>query len=207
MAMLMDLKVEAFVKETASPSPVPGGGSVSALAGALAAALSAMVAALTLGKKGYEGVEKEMAQLHSAAMALKQELMQAVDLDAMAYDTFLSALKLPKTTRAEEETRGLEMQAAIRKICDVPLSIARSALAVLHLAAAVIEKGRKDIVTDAAVAVFLSRAALRGALYNVKFNLRSVKDTAYIQECLRLAEEMETDAAEKEKRVLAAIGL
>jgi methenyltetrahydrofolate cyclohydrolase len=205
--MLMDLKVEAFIKETAVASPVPGGGSVSALAGALAAALSAMVAALTMGKKGYEGVEKEMAYLLSRAGVLQQELTQAVDLDAMAYDTFLLASKLPKTTPAEEETRRREMQAAIKRICDIPLSIARSALEVLHLAAAAAEKGRKDIVTDAAAGVLLSRAALRGALYNVKFNLRSLKDVSYVQESLRQVVEMEKESEEKEKRVLGAIGL
>lgn len=205
--MLIDLKIDAFIKETATPSPVPGGGSVSALAGALAAALSAMVAALTLGKKGYDEVEDDMKNLLSRASVLQQELTQAVDLDAKAYDTFLAALKLPKTTPAEAETRQREMQVAVRHICDVPLAIARSAFAVLDLAATAAGKGRKDIVTDAAVAVLLSRAAVRGALYNVRFNLRSLKDPVYVQEILREVEAMETDAAEKENRVLAATGL
>lgn len=205
--MLTDLNVEAFVQKTASASPVPGGGSVSALAGALAAALSAMVAALTIGKKGYEGVEKEMETLRSEADALQQTLTRAVDLDAMAYDTFLSALKLPKTTPEEAQLRQREMQAAIKKISEVPLGIAKSALGVLELAVAVAARGRKDVVTDAAVAVLLSRAAVRGSLYNVKFNLRSLKDAAYVQETLVQAAEMETAAAEKEKSVLALIGL
>jgi methenyltetrahydrofolate cyclohydrolase len=205
--MLIDLKVDAFIKEAAAASPVPGGGSVSALAGALAAALSAMVASLTLGKKGYEAVDKEMEMLLSRASVLQQTLTQAVDRDAMAYDTFLSALKLPKTTSSEKDMRQRELQAAIRRISEVPLEIANSALAVLHLAAAAAGKGRSDIVTDAAVAVLLSRAALRGALYNVKFNLRSLRDAAYVQESLRQVEEMEKEAEEKEKSVLAAIGL
>jgi formiminotetrahydrofolate cyclodeaminase len=205
--MLIDLKVGAFIKETAAASPVPGGGSVSALAGALAAALSAMVASLTLGKKGYEAVDEEMGMLFSRASVLQQTLTRAVDRDAMAYATFLSALKLPKTTAAEKDTRQRELQAAIRKISEVPLGIAGSALEVLHLAAAAAGKGRKDIVTDAAVAVLLSRAAVRGALYNVKFNLRSLKDDAFVQESLCRVEEMEKEADEKEKSVLAAIGL
>jgi formiminotetrahydrofolate cyclodeaminase len=205
--MLIDLKIEAFVKQTASASPVPGGGSVSALAGALAAALSGMVAALTLGKKGYEAVETEMETLLSKAGVLRHELTQAVDLDAMAYDTFLSALKLPQTTPAEKEARRQELEAAKKRICDVPMGIASTALEVLDLAAMAAGEGRRDIVTDAAVAVLLSRAALRGSLYNVKFNLRSVTDVSYVQESLRRAEEMETEAAEKEKRILAAIGL
>lgn len=205
--MLTDLDVEAFVQKTASASPVPGGGSVSALAGALAAALSAMVAALTIGKKGYEGVGKEMETLRSEAGVLQQALTRAVDLDAMAYDTFLSALKLPKTTPEEAQLRQREMQAAAKKISEVPLGIAKSALSVLDLAAAAAARGRKDVVTDAAVAVLLSRAAVRGSLYNVKFNLRSLKDAAYVQETLRQAAEMEAAAAEKEKSVLALVGL
>ncbi|MFH0728136.1 MAG: cyclodeaminase/cyclohydrolase family protein [Pseudomonadota bacterium] len=205
--MLIDLKIEAFVNQTAAASPVPGGGSVSALAGALAAALSGMVAALTLGKKGYEAVEKEMAALLSKAGVLRHELTQAVDMDAIAYDTFLSALKLTQTTPAEKEAWRRELEAAKKRICDVPMGIASSALEVLDLAATAAGEGRKDIVTDAVVAVLLSRAALRGALYNVKFNLRSVTDVSYVQESLRRAEEMETEAAKKEKRILAAIGL
>jgi len=205
--MLIDLKVDDFVKQTAAASPVPGGGSVSALAGALAAALSAMVASLSMGKKGDDAGDTEMERLLSRAGALQQVLTKAVDRDVMAYDTFLTALKLPKRTPAEKDSRQREMQAAIRKISEVPLAVAESALEVLHLAAATAEKGRKDIVTDAAVAVLLSRAAVRGALYNLKFNLRSLKDDAYVQESLRQAAEMEKAAEEKEKSVLAVIGL
>lgn len=205
--MLMNLTVTEFVDQTASASPVPGGGSVSALAGALAAALSAMVAGLTLGRKGYDGVGKDMEALFSKAETLRRELMQAVDLDCKAYDSFLSALKLPKTNSVEEETRRMEIQAAVKQICEVPLWIAKSALAMLNLASEAVAKGRNDVVTDAAVSVLLARAAVRGALYNVRFNLKSSTDAPYVQAILQQVIEMELAAERVEREGLEGIAV
>ncbi|MDX9787553.1 MAG: cyclodeaminase/cyclohydrolase family protein [Desulfobacterales bacterium] len=205
--MLTDLKVEEFILETAAGSPVPGGGSVSALAGALAAALSAMVARLTIGKKGFEAFEKQLAILRDSADALRNELIQDVDRDATAYENFLFALRLPKETAAERETRQSKLAEAMTEICRVPLTIAQNALDALEQAAIAVTLGRKDIVTDAAVAVLLAGAAVRGALFNVKFNLADVKEEAYVAQTLARVEQMERDVKVKEKAALKAVGL
>lgn len=103
--MLIQHSLKSFVEATASPTPIPGGGSVSALAGALSAALSAMVARLSIGKKGYEDVQDEMTALFSSLKPLQEKLIKGVDRDCMAYDAFLAATKLPKNTEKQQEKR------------------------------------------------------------------------------------------------------
>lgn len=205
--MLVDKTVSEFVDETASGTPVPGGGSVSALAGALAAALAAMVARLTIGKPGFEASEKHLTDICDSADGLRTELIRGVDLDAAAYRRFLQALRFPKATDAEKEKRQTELTAAKKEICRVPMAIAKSALKVLDLTAGAVRMGRKDIVTDSAVAVLLARAAARGALFNVKFNLAAVTDEVFVTQMRREAEKMERDVEEKEKETLAAVSV
>lgn len=204
--MLIDLEVKQFLKETASPTPVPGGGSVSALAGALAAGLSAMVAGLSIGKKGYEDRREQMQSLREEANVFRDELMHGVDRDGMAYEKFLAALRLPKHTEAEKAARQKSLQAARKEICRVPLGVARNALGVLELAGNALKMGRKDVVTDSAVAILLARAAVRGALFNVRFNLRGLKDDT-VRETLHQVEQMEQEVERKEASLLKTVGL
>ncbi len=199
--MLADKSISEFVRATGSDAPVPGGGSVSALAGALAAALSAMVARLTI-EKTESGAETKQQLLHLSeqADALQRELVQQVDRDAQAYEAFLCALRLPKTTQLEQAKRKSDISVAKKEICWIPFMIAQNALGVLRLAGNAIEIGRKDVITDSAVAVLLAGAAAKGALYNVKFNLSSVKDEAYVTQLQRKVEEMELRVKEEEKK-------
>ena len=205
--MIVDKSVSEFVQDTASESPVPGGGSASALAGALAAALSAMVAQLTITKKNDEDSKSSLVHLKDAADALRTELIQGVDRDTAAYQNFLCALRLPKTTPLEQEKRKSEIALAKKEICQVPFSIAENAFDVLKLAGRAVIEGRKDVVTDSAVAVLLAKAAARGALYNVKFNLSAVTDEAYVTQLLDEVTKMERTVEEEEKTALAAVGL
>lgn len=205
--MLVDKKVTAFLHDTASELPVPGGGSVSALAGALAAALSAMVTRLTLAKNSDQEAKQHLIQLRDNADALREKLTQGVDQDAAAYEEFLQALRLPKTTPEETEKRKSRVVSAKKEICQVPFGVAKNALDVLKLAGRMVTLGRKDVVTDAAVAILLARAAVRGALYNVIFNLSAVKDESYVTGLLREVKQMEQNVEEAEKKALAAVGL
>lgn len=169
----------AFLKELASDSPAPGGGSVAALAGSYSAALSAMVAALTHGKKGYEAAFDEMERIGSEAHALKDPQLAAVDADASAFDAVMAAMRLPKATPDEKARRQVAMLEANKNATQVPLTTLRNCIRPLELAAAVAERGNQNSLSDSGVAALMGRAAAEGAYYNVLINLPSVDDAAF----------------------------
>ena len=166
-----------FIEKTAAPDAVPGGGSVSALAGALAAALSAMVAGLTLKKEKFDAVKPRMEALHQKASVLQTELLAAVDRDSESYQAVLTAFRLPKGTDVEAASRGAAIQDAFKEACQVPLQVAEMALQVADLGVQAARDGNPDMITDAGVSVSMARAAVLGALMNVRINLAAIKDT------------------------------
>jgi glutamate formiminotransferase/formiminotetrahydrofolate cyclodeaminase len=177
-ATLMAMGAGAFVDEVSSDSPAPGGGSVSALAGALGAALAAMVANLTVGKKGYEPQWQEMADLAMRAQAVKDRLARAVDEDTDAFNAVMEAMKLPKGTDAEKDARELALQAGYKAAVEVPLSTAEACVEALGLAAQSVA-GNKNSASDAGVAALMARAGVHGAALNVLINLGSIHDAEY----------------------------
>ena len=203
--MLADLKTTDFINQTAAGTPVPGGGSVSALSAALAAALTEMVANLTAGKKGYETVEKEMQDVAASVKELRQKLIAEIDNDSNAYNDVLAAFKLPKTTEQENERRRQAIQDAMKNAARVPLGVAFDALQVMDLAETVITSGNRNAVTDGAVGVMLGRTAALGALYNVKINLASVKDEAFVEEMMREVNKLQSRVQEREKEILSYV--
>ena len=203
--MLADLKITDFINQTAAGTPVPGGGSVSALSAALAAALTEMVANLTAGKKGYEAVEKEMQDVAAAVKDLRQKLISEIDNDSNAYKGVLAAFQLPKTTEEEKERRRQAIQDAMKNAARVPLGVAFDALQVMDLAETVITSGNRNAVTDGAVGVMLGRTAALGALYNVKINLASVKDEAFVEEMMREVNKLQSRVQEREKEILSYV--
>jgi len=205
--LLADLKTTDFINQTAAGTPVPGGGSVSALSAALAAALTEMVANLTAGKKGYEAVEKEMQEVAAAVKELRQKLIAEIDNDSNAYNDFLAAFKLPKTTEQENERRRQAIQDAMKNAARVPLGVAFDALQVMDLAETVITSGNRNAVTDGAVGVMLGRTAALGALYNVKINLASVKDEAFVEEMMREVNKLQSRVQEREKEILSYVNI
>ena len=205
--MLADLKITDFINQTGAGTPVPGGGSVSALSAALAAALTEMVANLTAGKKGYETVEKVMRDVAAAVKGLRQKLIAEIDNDSNAYNEVLAAFKLPKTTEAEKEQRRQAIQDAMKNAARVPLGVAFDALQVMDLAETVITSGNRNAVTDGAVGVMMGRTAALGALYNVKINLASVKDKAFVEEMMREVNKLENRVHEREREILSYVKL
>jgi formiminotetrahydrofolate cyclodeaminase len=203
--LLADLKTTDFINQTAAGTPVPGGGSVSALSAALAAALTEMVANLTAGKKGYEAVEREMQDVAAAVKELRQKLIAEIDNDSNAYNDVLAAFKLPKTTEQENERRRQAIQDAMKNAARVPLGVAFDALQVMDLAETVITSGNRNAVTDGAVGVMLGRTAALGALYNVKINLASVKDEAFVEEMMREVNKLQSRVQEREKEILSYV--
>ncbi|MCL0058326.1 cyclodeaminase/cyclohydrolase family protein [Dehalococcoidia bacterium] len=176
---LVDLKVAEFLEELARGSPSPGGGSASALAGALGAALVAMVADLTLGKERYKNVEDELKEVSRKAASLKDRMMCLVDEDSQAFDALLAALRFPQDSAEAKGKRGVEVQRATRRAAEVPLEVARHSIKIVELAEVVIQKGNVNAISDGGVAALLGEAAFRGAVYNVKINLSSLQDETY----------------------------
>jgi glutamate formiminotransferase/formiminotetrahydrofolate cyclodeaminase len=161
-----------FLKAIASSDPVPGGGSVSAYAGALGAALGRMVTGLTIGRKKYAAVEPEMTVLAAEADSLTTQLSSLVERDADAYALVSSAYKLPKDSPA----RDTEIAKALLGAAEVPLETARVCEKVAQLALAVAAKGNSNAVTDAGVAALLAEAGCKGASYNVRINVAALSD-------------------------------
>jgi len=176
---MKDRTLEEFLSTVAAATPTPGGGSVSALAGALSVALSRMVAGLARGKKGYEAVESELAQLEVRAKKTQARLETLIDEDAKAYEAVMEAMRLPKSTEKEKAARVDAMQRAYRKATEVPLETMERCIEALELAEAAVKKGNRGAVTDAAVAVLLAESAIRGASLNCSINLASIRDETF----------------------------
>ncbi len=179
---LTDKPVTNFLDELASSAPAPGGGSVAALSGALGAALVSMVCNLTLGKKGYEEVQGEIAALLEKSEALRAELTGLLEADVAAYTAYSQTAKMPRDTEEQKAARTAAMQAALKNATMVPLHIAEAAVKVMDLCRPVAEKGNKWAVSDAGVAVLMAEAALRSAALNVLINLGSIKDETFVAE-------------------------
>ncbi len=175
---MLNLTVNDFLEQLASAAPAPGGGSASALAGALAAALVNMVANLTQGKEKFAADEEYMSQLIQAAAVVRRQLAELMEEDTLAFQQVMAAFKLPRETAAEKEHRQARIQATMIHAAQVPLKTAETALRVLELSQIAAEKGNPSAVSDAGVAALLGQAAVEGAALNVKINLGSIKDQA-----------------------------
>jgi glutamate formiminotransferase/formiminotetrahydrofolate cyclodeaminase len=197
--------LSGFVASVASSAPTPGGGSVSAHAGALAAALAQMVAGLTIGRKKYAAVEDEMKEVALKAAALVNELSGLVARDGAAYGVVMNAYKLPNEAPADIEKRKAAIDAALIGAAEVPLETARACVKVLDLAAIAAAKGNTNAVSDGGVAALLAEAACRGAVYNVRINVSALDDKSkgarLVEECGRLL----TQASERCKSVTALV--
>lgn len=173
-----DKSVRDFVTSVAAREPVPGGGAVASLAGALGAALTSMVCVYTAGNKKYAAVEPEVKVILGKAEALRETLMGLVEQDIAVYAKVTSAYKLPKATGEEKQARRAAIQAALVGAAEVPLSIAKAARDVAVLTAELVDIGNPNLVSDVGVGVLLAEAALRGAALNVEINAAGIKDAA-----------------------------
>jgi glutamate formiminotransferase/formiminotetrahydrofolate cyclodeaminase len=176
----------AFLDATAAGTATPGGGAVAAFAGALGAALAAMVARLTIGKKKYAEVEPLMQEVVARAEVVRSRLTAGIEADSAAFDAVMTAMKLPKDTPEEKDKRRREIQAAVRHATEIPLECARASLEVLELAHTVAASGNLNALSDAATALHMARAAIESAGMNVRVNTAALEDKeqarAYIEE-------------------------
>jgi len=197
-------KPVSFVEELAAPTPTPGGGSAAAYAGAMGAALVAMVSGLTLGKKKYASVEASMQAIRVMAESLRRELRQAADDDAASFEVLMATFKLPKGTEEEQATRNAAIANATLNAAHVPLHVAEDVLKVMELALKCAKEGNVNAISDAMSGFAMSRAALTAAGYNVRININSLGDkSAGEKMLLELAElEKEADKLETEIRLV-----
>ena len=203
--MLADLTVKDFLDKVACSDPVPGGGSIAALNGALSSALSTMVARLTIGKKGYEASEELMQHAETIMLSLLDEFTALIDKDSEAYNAVFACFKLPKATDEEKAIRSAAIQEVTRQAALIPLEVARKALDMMTIIADVARLGNRNAVTDACVAMMSARSAVLGALLNVRINLGSLKDHEFVMQLQGEADKIEQAACQKEKEILDAV--
>jgi glutamate formiminotransferase/formiminotetrahydrofolate cyclodeaminase len=191
---LVSMAVDRFVDEVSSDSPAPGGGSVAALAGSLGAALAAMVANLTVGKKGYEAAWTDLSALAERAQDVKASLVRAIDEDTEAFNGVMAAMRLPKGTPEEQAARARAIDEGYQQAARVPLTTARLCLQAIELAGEAARKGNVNSASDAGVAALVARAGVEGAALNVLINLGSIKDEAFKTQCREDVERLVADA-------------
>ncbi len=202
---LQNLTLTGFADMTASESPAPGGGSISAYMGTLSAALGTMVANLSAGKKGWEDKLEVFSDFAEKGQKLKVRLLKLVDEDTMAFNNIMLAFGLPKTTDGEKLARKEALQQATKGAIEVPLMVMQKSLEAMHLAKAMAEKGNPNSVSDAGVGALCARSAVMGAHLNVKINAGGVEDKEWIKNLLSEADKIETDALSLEKEILAQV--
>lgn len=192
MGVDLDDSVKAFLDSVSSSSPTPGGGSVAALAGALASALAAMVCRLTLGKEG--GGRKEVDGVLQSVESLRQLLQDLTIKDSQAYGSVVRAFRMDKATESAKAARTRAIQEALQEAAEVPLETGERCLELLNHLRVLAEWGSPAALSDVGVAAALALAALRGARYNVLTNLASLKDERYVAETRSRLESMEGEA-------------
>lgn len=202
---LVQMNLRAFANETAADSPAPGGGSISAYAGSLGAALGIMVANLSAGKRGWEDQVSFFSEWAVKGQIIKDQLLKAVDEDTRAFNRIMSAFGLPKATPEEKAARSLAIEEATKYACEIPYSVMQTTADSLDLLEAMIEKGNPNSITDAAVGVLCVRAAVQGAGLNVLVNAKGLKDQVFAAEISGKANDLVKATQERADRLLAQV--
>ncbi len=189
---LVDMTLADFADETASDSPAPGGGSISAYMAVLGVSLGTMVSNLSAGKKGWEDKLDFFSEMAETGQALKDKLLHLVDEDTAAFNKIIDAVRMPKGSDAEKEARSHAMNEATKYAINIPMEIMRTSLASYDFLTVMAEKGNPNSVSDAGVGALACRAAVHGAYLNVKINCADFEDTDFVTKTLKEADEMLT---------------
>jgi len=202
---LASMTLTDFADETASESPAPGGGSISAYMGALGAALATMVANLSSHKKGWDSRWKEFSDWAEKGQQYKDELIRLVDEDTAAFNKIMEAFALPKSSDGEKSARDQAIQDATRYAIEIPFKVMQTAFESLTVIKAMAETGNPNSVTDAGVAALCARSAVIGAFMNVKINAGGYKDKAFVARILNEGSEIERKAIELETEIIGVV--
>ncbi|MDE7159750.1 MAG: glutamate formimidoyltransferase [Muribaculaceae bacterium] len=202
---LIDLTARGFAEETASESPAPGGGSISAYMGALAAALGTMVANLSAHKAAYDDRWEEFSGVAERGQELMERLLHLVDEDTDAFNRIMDVFAMPKKTDAEKAARAAALEEATLYATQVPLRTMEAAFETFPVIKAMAENGNPASVTDAGVGALAARAAVRGAFLNVRINAAGLKDRAKADELIARGAAIEAEAARLEEDILTTV--
>jgi glutamate formiminotransferase/formiminotetrahydrofolate cyclodeaminase len=202
---LIDMTCKGFAEETASESPAPGGGSISAYMGALGAALGTMVANLSSHKAGWDDRWEEFSAWAEKGQALMAELLHLVDEDTEAFNRIMAVFAMPKTTDEEKAARSAALQVATLYATEVPLRTMKAAERVFEIVKAMAEQGNPNSVSDAGVGALAARSAVLGARLNVRINAAGLKDKAKAAELVGEADEIAARVVAMEQEVLKIV--
>lgn len=202
---LMNMTCSAFADETASESPAPGGGSISAFMGALGVSLATMVANLSSHKAGWDERWEEFSEWADKGQGIKSELIQLVDEDTRAFNKIMDAFGLPKNTDEEKALRTAAIQDATKYAIEIPFKVMKRSYAAFEVIRAMAETGNPNSVSDAGVGALAARSAVMGAFLNVKINASGLKDKEFVDKVLAEGAEIERKAKEEEEAILAIV--
>ena len=174
------LSIAAFTNELGSDSPAPGGGSTSALAGVLACSLISMVAKITLKKVKDDKAHSKLEEILAKSMEAKKQFLQLINDDTTAFNEIIRSYRLPKDSDTAKHQRSLAIQAATKHAAEVPLTTAELGLETLGWVKELTRLGVEQTITDLGVASLMLKATITGAIWNVKINLKSIKDTDFV---------------------------
>ncbi|HEY2581484.1 MAG TPA: glutamate formimidoyltransferase [Mucilaginibacter sp.] len=202
---LASMSLIDFADETASESPAPGGGSISAYMGTLGASLAAMVANLSAHKKGWDSRWEEFSNWAEKGQQYKDELIRLVDLDTAAFNKIMEAFGLPKSTNEEKSAREQAIQAATKYAIEIPFKVMQAAHGCMTVIKAMAETGNPNSISDAGVAALCARSAVIGAFMNVKINAQGYKDKDFTGAILKQGYELEQQAIALEQEIIALV--
>ncbi len=202
---LVDLSARAFCNETASESPAPGGGSVSALVGALGASLTTMVANLSSHKKGWDNRWEYFSEWAEKGQKLKDELLFLVDEDTRSFNYIMDAYRMPNHTEDEKLQRKKAIQEATRYATEIPFRVMKTALAILDIAEAMAENGMKSSISDVGVGALCVQTAMSGAFLNVKINATSLEDTEFANSIIEQGNELMENLQFKMQKIMQLV--
>jgi glutamate formiminotransferase/formiminotetrahydrofolate cyclodeaminase len=204
-APLVNMKLNAFADETASESPAPGGGSISAYAGVLGVSLATMVANLSASKKGWEDRWEEFSNWAEKGQQYKKQLLDLVDEDTRSFNAIMNGFSLPKGTDEEKAIRKQAIQVATKYAIEVPLKVMEVSLASMEVMKAMVEIGNPNSITDAGVGALCARTAVLGAHMNVKINTGSYDNKAFVSDILKKAAAIEEQAVKLEVEIVGLV--
>jgi len=199
---LISMRLDAFADETASESPAPGGGSISAYMGSLGAALGTMVANLSSHKKGWDDRWEVFSDIAAKGQLMKDKLLRLVDADTAAFNRIMEAFSLPKQSDSEKAIRKQAIQSATQNAIEVPLEVMKTAAAVLPLLKEMTINGNPNSVSDAGVGALCARAAVSGAFMNVRINAAGYDDKVYVEKVVAEGKAIEQQAIELEQEIV-----
>jgi len=202
---LIDMTIQDFMDETASESPAPGGGSISACMGALGVALGTMVANLSSHKRGWDDRWEEFSDWAEKGKKYQNELLLLVDEDTRAFNRIMEAYGLPKKTKSDKEERDKAILEATKQAILVPLKVMETAYSSYEVIEAMAKTGNPNSVSDAGVGALAVTACVKGAFLNVKINAAGLEDKTFVDEVMKKAREIEKKALKRETEILDVV--